>query len=57
MFPYGGAERPVIFLFNEDEIPQRLRIDGFDRGWKGGPALSARHQKLVDASPYASCKP
>ncbi|MBB1059984.1 hypothetical protein [Marilutibacter spongiae] len=57
VFPYTGSERPLVFLFNEDEVPHTLRVDGFDRGWKGGPPLSPRHQKLVDASPYATCKP
>ncbi|GAB3338739.1 hypothetical protein [Marilutibacter aestuarii] len=56
VFPYTGGERPVVFLFNEGEVPQTLRVDGFDRGWKGGPPLSPRRQALVDGSPYAACE-
>lgn len=56
LMPLYGAERPIVMNFNADEKPGALTIDGFDRGWKGGPPLSARHQALVDASPYRRCK-
>lgn len=56
LMPLYGTERPIVLNFNADEKPGALTIDGFDRGWKGGPPLSARHQALVDASPYRRCK-
>ncbi|MCF7223530.1 hypothetical protein [Marilutibacter chinensis] len=55
VFPYAGAERPVIMLLNDGEVPGALRIEPHDRGYPGGPPLSARHQTLVDGSPYARC--
>ncbi|KAB8198102.1 hypothetical protein FKV24_003765 [Lysobacter maris] len=55
LFPYTGAERPVIILLNDGEVPGALRIDPHDRGYQGGPPLSARHQALVDGSPYGRC--
>lgn len=57
VFPYSGAERPVIMLLNEGEVPGRMRIEPHDRGWQGGPPLSPRHQALVAGSPYAKCRP
>lgn len=56
LMPLYGTERPIVMNFNADEKPGTLTIDGFDRGWKDGPPLSARHQALVDASPYRRCK-
>ncbi|AWV05921.1 hypothetical protein [Marilutibacter maris] len=33
LFPYTGAERPVIILLNDGEVPGTLRIDPHDRGY------------------------
>jgi hypothetical protein len=55
LMPLYGTERPIVMNFNAGEQRGALTIEGHDRGWKGGPPLSARHQALVDASPYRKC--
>jgi hypothetical protein len=55
LMPLYGNERPIVLNFNADEQRGALTIVGHDRGWKGGPPLSGRHQALVDASPYRKC--
>lgn len=56
LMPLYGSERPVLLTFNSGEQPGVLTVEPYDRGWAGGPPLSARHQRLVDASPYRKCE-
>jgi hypothetical protein len=55
LMPLYGRERPVLLNFNAGEQAGVLVIAPYDRGWPGGPALSARHRMLVDGSPYRKC--
>ncbi len=41
--------------FNADEKNGVLTVEPHDEGWAGGPKLSARHQALVNGSPYRKC--
>lgn len=56
LFPLYGNERPFLMTFNAEEQRGLLTLTPHDRGWQGGPPFSARHQALVDASPYRMCK-
>jgi hypothetical protein len=57
IFPFSSTNGwPVIMLFNYEEKPGALVIQGHDEGYQGGPPLSARNQVLVAASPYARCR-
>ncbi|GAA4868786.1 hypothetical protein [Luteimonas vadosa] len=55
LMPLQGSERPLLLTFNSKEQPGVLAIEPYERGWDGGRPLSARHQRLVDASPYRLC--
>ncbi len=55
LMPLYGTQRPIVMSFNAGEQRGTLTIEGHDRGWNGGPPLTARHQALVDASPYRKC--
>ncbi|MDQ3495719.1 MAG: hypothetical protein M3485_09435 [Pseudomonadota bacterium] len=55
LMPLYGTQRPIVMNFNAGEQRGTLTIEGHDRGWNGGPPLTARHQALVDASPYRRC--
>jgi hypothetical protein len=55
LMPLYGRERPVLLNFNAEEQAGVLVVAPYDRGWPGGPPLSARHQVVVDASPYRKC--
>ncbi|CAN5653865.1 hypothetical protein BH23PSE2_BH23PSE2_06180 [soil metagenome] len=55
LMPLYGTERPIVMNFNAGEQRGALTIEGHDRGWNGGPPLTARHQAVVDASPYRRC--
>lgn len=57
-FPFRNSQDgyPIIMMFNADEKRGVLTIDGHDEGWKGGPALTPRHQALVAGSPYSRCE-
>ena len=55
-FPFSSANGwPVIMAFNADEKHGLLTVEPHDEGWAGGPKLSARHQALVNGSPYRKC--
>ncbi len=56
LMPLYGIERPLLLTFNSGEQPGVVTVEPYDRGWPGGPPLSARHQRLVDASPYRKCE-
>lgn len=55
LFPYSGDDRPVLMSLDADEKTGVMHIAPHDRGSAGVPALSARHQALVDGSPYLRC--
>jgi len=55
-FPFSSANGwPVIMAFNADEKNGLLTVEPHDEGWAGGPKLGARHQALVNGSPYRKC--
>jgi hypothetical protein len=56
-FPFRNANGyPILLAFNDGEKPGVLGVTAHDEGWKGGPKLAARHQALVNGSPYTKCR-